>query len=50
MKKDCALGIDFGTQSVRIIVFDSKGNTLVIFEPDQRILDDMKKYTKNLSA
>lgn len=28
----------------------SKGNTLVIFEPDQRILDDMKKYTKNISA
>lgn len=32
MKKDCALGIDFGTQSVRIIVFDSKGNTLIKYQ------------------
>ncbi|PWM47475.1 MAG: hypothetical protein DBX47_00645 [Clostridiales bacterium] len=27
----------------------SQGNTLLIFEPEERILEDLKKYTKNLS-
>ena len=27
-----ALGIDFGTQSVRIIVFDTKGNTIIKYK------------------
>ena len=32
-----------------VLKHPSQGNTLLIFEPEERMLEDLKKYTKNLS-